>query len=318
MRRVRAVLVSTAITLALTTPRAQQPRMFVFQNNFWLNLHQFLRGEVYRRGAKLPPGLDPVSLSDVDRGKWSAALDAYAGVARRDILFDQSIVRIHNTLAGVGDVIQLPDGLVEPAVAAALNNAAPMYRARLWPTRQAANDRWIASAKALLARHETAMASMLAVAYPVPWPMDPILVDLVGETGPNSAITHRGPAGYGAHTQVSSGSSRNGGDSSLELLFHEATHAGIDDRLQQLIVDEGSRQKVAAPEDLWHAIIMFTSGVIALKELATSGATYVPYADRYNQITPVQRSALERDWRPYLDRQVSLEQALHDLVRDAR
>jgi len=199
-----------------------------------------------------------------------------------------------------------------------LNNGAPIYRARLWPARQAANDRWIASAKALLARHETAMASTLAALYPAPWPLDPILVDLVGETGPNSAITHRGPAGYGAHAQVSSGSPRNGGDSPLELLFHEATHAGIDDRLQKLIVDEGARQNVAAQDDLWHAIIMFTSGVIAIRELAASGATYVPYADRYNQISPVQRSALERDWRPYLDRQVSLEQALHDLVRDAR
>jgi hypothetical protein len=47
---------------------------FVFKNNFWLNLHQFLRGEVYRREAKIAPGLDPASLNENDRALWTAAL----------------------------------------------------------------------------------------------------------------------------------------------------------------------------------------------------------------------------------------------------
>jgi hypothetical protein len=39
---------------------------------------------------------------------------------------------------------------------------------------------------------------------------------------------------------------------------------------------------------------------------------------RYNQLPPTVLSAFERHWRPYLDGNASLEQALRDLVRDAR
>ena len=86
-----------------------------------------------------------------------------------------------------------------------------------------------------------------------------------------------------------------------------------------MIKEENARQNLQAPDDLWHAMIMFTSGAIARQELARSGRPeYVPYAYRYNQYTPVERSAFERDWQPYLDRRVSFELALHNLVRDAR
>jgi hypothetical protein len=66
-------------------------------------------------------------------------------------------------------------------------------------------------------------------------------------------------------------------------------------------------------------MIMYTSGAIARQELSKSGnREYVPYAYRYDQYTPVERSAFERDWQPYVDGKVPFEQALHDLVRDAR
>jgi hypothetical protein len=35
---------------------------------------------------------------------------------------------------------------------------------------------------------------------------------------------------------------------------------------------------------------------------------------RGDQLTPVERSALEREWQPYLDAKVSFEQAMHDLL----
>jgi hypothetical protein len=318
--RTMLTAVAAAIIVASTVPLPAQSRvsMFVFRNNFWLNLHQFLRGEVYRRGARLPPGLDPVSLSVPDRATWTRAVDAYVDVASHDILFDELSVRIHNRLTGVGDAVQLADGLVDSAVTNALNAAAPIYRARVWPARQAANDAWIVTARALLSAHETMMASTLASLYRTQWPVDPVLVDVVGEVGPNSAITHAGPAGYGAHTQASAGSTRNGGDAPLELLFHEAAHGGIDRRLQELVAEEGARQGLAPPDDLWHSIMMFTTGFVATRELGKAGRAYESYESRYKQIKPTERSAFERDWQPYLEGTTSFAHALHDLVRDAR
>jgi hypothetical protein len=88
---------------------------FVFQNNFWLNLHQFARGEAYRRSVKATPGLDPASLNDADRATWTAAVDAYADFAKRDVLFDSELRALNNALVATRDVVQLPEGVVRAA-----------------------------------------------------------------------------------------------------------------------------------------------------------------------------------------------------------
>jgi hypothetical protein len=262
-------------------------------------------------------------LTEADRSVWNQAVDSYIDLAKRDVLFDDLLRKIGNTLATVGEVARLPDSLesiIGANTRAALNAAAPIYRARIWPARERANEAWIASAKVLLEQHETAMAASLAAVYSITWPSDPILVDVVGEVGPNSAIPHGGLPGFAAHTQASASSRRNTGDAPLELLFHEASHAPpVEGRIQTMIREESARQNLQAPDNLWHAIIMFTSGAIARQELTKSGSSeYVPYAYRYNQYTPVERSAFERDWQPYLEGKVTLDQALHDLVHDAR
>jgi hypothetical protein len=294
--------------------------MFVFQNNFWLNLHQFLRGEIYRRRVNAALGLDPASLSEADRAAWASVLDVYTGVSRQDLIFDAEAQQIDNTLAIVGDVARLRDGLLDTSTTAALNAAAPIYRLRLWPARQRDNDAWNAHAKALVDRHETAMASALASVYHITWPREPYLVDAVGEIGPNSAVTHVGPAGFAAHIQAGAASLRNTGDAPLELLFHEASHgSSVEGSITAMIEDECRRQTLAVPPNLWHLMIMYTSGAIAWRELAETGRLgYEPYVDRYDQLPPTERSAFGRDWQPYIDGKAPFRQALHDLVRDAR
>jgi hypothetical protein len=294
--------------------------MFVFQNNFWVNLHQFLRGEIYRRRVNAPLGLDLAPLSAADRAAWASALDVYTGVSKQDLIFDAEAQRIDNALAMAGDVARLRDGLLDASTTAALNAAAPIYRMRLWPARERDNDAWNAQAKALVDRHETAMASALARVYHITWPREPYLVDAVGEIGPNSAVTHVGPAGFAAHIQAGAASLRNTGDAPLELLFHEASHgSSVEGSIRAMIEGECRRQKLDVPPDLWHLMIMDTSGAITRRELAETGRPgYTPYIDRYDQLPPAERSAFERHWQPYVDGRAPFQKALHDLVRDAR
>jgi hypothetical protein len=310
------------LILVVSVPTGAAPKrqsMFVFQNNFWINLHQFLRGEVFRQRTNRLLGIDPASLSDADRAAWASVLDVYTEVAKGDLVFDEGARRIANTLAMSGDVTRLPDGVLDARVSGALNTAAPIYRARLWPARQRDNDAWSVAAKALLDRHEPAMKAALAKAYGVTWPNGSYLVDVVGETGPNSAVTHAGPAGFAAHIQASSGSPRNTGDAPLELIFHEASHtSAIGGRITRMIEEECARQKLMVPRELWHFTIMVTSGTFARRELAKAGSTYVSYVDRYDMIPPTERSAFERHWLPYLEGHASRDRALHNLVRDAR
>jgi hypothetical protein len=319
VKRFAMVLALMGICEPVSIPQARQ-NMFVYQNNFWLNLHEFLRGEIYRRGANLTLGIDPASLSEAERKAWASAIDVYADIARQDQLFDEAARKISNTLAMTGDATRLRDGLLDARTAGALNAAAPIYRARLWTARQRDNEAWNAATKALTDRYQTTMAAALAKAYGITWPREPYLVDAVGETGPNSAFTHEAPAGFAAHIHASVGSPRNTGNAPLELMFHEATHiAAAGGRITRMIEEECARQKLAVPPDLWHFMIMFTTGEITRRELANSGSPgYIPYIYRYNQLPPAVLSACERDWLPYLEEKTPFDQALHDVVRDAR
>jgi hypothetical protein len=66
-------------------------------------------------------------------------------------------------------------------------------------------------------------------------------------------------------------------------------------------------------------MIMFTTGEVTRRELERTGTPgYMPYVYRYNQLPPAVLSAFERYWLPYLDGKVAREQALRDLVREAR
>jgi hypothetical protein len=293
---------------------------FVFQNNFWLNLHQFVRGEAYRHSVKATPGLDPASLNEADRATWTAAVEAYADFAKRDVLFDSELRALNNALVAMRDVVQLPEGVVSPATTKTLNAAAPIYRAHTWPARQRDNDAWIARARALVEEHGAAMSAALARAYRITWPAEPVLVDAVGEIGPNSAVTHDGLSGFAAHVQAGAASLRSTGDAPLELLFHEAAHIqSVGGRISAMIDEEAARQKLEPPRDLWHMVLSYTPGVLAKRELASTGHPgYLTYGERYPSMSEGTRGALERDWLPYLDGKTAFEQALHDLVREAR
>jgi hypothetical protein len=321
MRRPVPALLGALLLSTFSAFAQERGELFVFQDNFWLNLHQFLRGEVYRKNVKAPPGLDPMTLNESDRRIWNQALESYIGLAKRDLLFDELMRMISNTLAVNGDRAELPDSL-DPVIGAdtraTLNAVGPIYRTQVWPSRQHDNEAWVGSVKTLLAQHQNAMALRIGEVYGLNWPANPILVNVVGETGNSSAFTHNGPRGFAAHIQASAGSRRNTGSAPLELMFHEACHAeGIEDRIQEIIAAESARQNLTVQDNLWHEMIMFTTGRIAQQELAKSGdREYAPYAYKYNQLMPAELSAFEHDWQPYLDGKASLEKAIHDLVRD--
>jgi hypothetical protein len=295
--------------------------MFVYHNNFWLNLHEFLRGETYRRSAKLPPEIAPSSLTGSERAAWESAIEVYTEVAKRDRVLDEESRRITNALSTTGNATRLREGLLDARVTHALNDATPIYRARLWAARRRGNDDWNEWAKTLTDRHQAAMAAALAKAYGITWPPEPYLVDAVGESGGNPAFT-QAPASsrFAAHIHANVGDFRNTGSAPLELMFLEASHvAAVGGHVARLVEEACERQKLAVPPDLWHFMIMFTTGEVARRELERSGSFgYVPYVYRYNQLPPAVLSAFEQQWLPYLDGKISFEKALSALVRTAR
>ena len=59
----------------------------------------------------------PTSALSADEQKaWNAALDSYTELAKLNLIFDERLIRINNTLAQTGDVATLPPDAVEPAL----------------------------------------------------------------------------------------------------------------------------------------------------------------------------------------------------------
>jgi hypothetical protein len=123
---------------------------FVFQNHFWVNLHQHLHAAAMA-GRAVP--------------------DAYTALAKRDERFDGMLVATNDALGRMsGEAESVTDEAIDPAVRAALNEAALAYRRDVWPRQRQINDAWIADMKTRVARHGTALIAALAHGYHTDWP----------------------------------------------------------------------------------------------------------------------------------------------------
>jgi hypothetical protein len=258
-------------------------------------------------------------LREDERESWMAALDAYTELAKVSLIFDEGLVAINSALATVPDAETLPAGTAEPAIVAALNAAAPVYREHLWDQHHRENGEWIAKFAPKIEQYAPAITKALAHAYQLEWPAEPVLVDLAGETGPTNAYTTAGPPGTAGHAVIAPLKTADP-DAAVELAFHEASHT-VDSFLVKMIADEGARQRVEPPPDLWHVLLFYTTGEIVKRELGKQNdPDYQPYAYRHGLYTTAGwrkiREALEQHWQPYLDGKATLEAALHGLVRD--
>jgi hypothetical protein len=293
----------------------------IFQNNFWLNLHHFLHGECVRPIVGVAVELPFSALTAEERGPWERALNAYKDLARRDLLFDESMVAIDNALAESSGSSPIQSSAVKPEILDALNGAAPVYRAHRWEKDLEENDRWIAVNRPLILQHADAVKAGIAAAFQVDPPKAPILVDLARDIGLALAYTTNGPPGTAGHTVVAPQKNMDP-DVALNTIYHEISHT-MDERIMPLVDKEASRQGVSIPPDLWHALTLYTTGMIARRELRPpeDRRPYGPDADR---VTMFERNGwreilavLEKYWQPHLDGMVSLEKALSDVVRNA-
>jgi hypothetical protein len=319
MRCVVALLLCLAFVQAPATPPAAQ--RFVFHNNFWVNLHHVLRGDARRAGISQPLVVDTATLTEGERRAWIGARDAYVVFADKDLVFDADLGKVTNAVATIETDV-LPDSLVgvPPSIVSALRAAAPVYRAHGWAAQQRRNAAWIAAVKPSIDAHAAALTAAIAKSYRTTWPAQPVLVDLCVEAGANNAYTIDGLAGYAGHTVISANEPTFTGDMAVEIVFHEASHA-IDGPFN-LVSTAAAKENLPVPRNLWHAVLFYTAGELVRRELGHAGdASYRAYADRYGVYDTGwsrYRTAIERDWRPYLDGRTDLDTALARLVRESQ
>jgi hypothetical protein len=376
-RRTHTRFLFLLLTVALLVPRraGAMPQsdstygplpVFELHSGFWINLHHTIYHEARLRTAtaspdktgrtsgpalKTSPDARP-AYSSAEQKAWDDAVSYYvANFADKDLLFSSELIQLKNQLSDFEDCDELSgktkkfcDAGLLPKLTQALEAAAPVYRAHLWPDHDRANRRWILRVAPLIIEQGIGLSERLAEIYQTRWPRQKIRVDVTAYANSAGAYTSLDPL----RVTIGSLDPRNQGAEALEVLFHEASH-GIAEPVQDAIIRECRQRDKAIPRDLWHALIFYTTGEVIRPVLASSEATptdendggpasssggssstssgpgsrgssaadYTPYALReglYQRGWKNYLDVLQRFWQPYLDGRATFSDAVARMV----
>jgi hypothetical protein len=311
--RHRLTALLTGLVLLVASPARGQAPLFDFHSAFWINLHHYLHA-LGRSNSPLTEPL-PQSATPAERETWAAIVAKYRDTyGNRPLLFDGELVKAKLALAAAASRPSLGAGVVLPAMQAALESAAPIYRKHLWAAHDQLNQQTMAEARALLKQHGAPIAARLAASYDTTWPSQPIRIDFVYNAGPpGNAYTTNDPT----HITIAR-DPRHAGFALLELLFHEASHGW--DAILMREVDEAARQlKVKPPRDLWHALLFVNAGMITADVLAAAGTpNYEMYVDKQKLFAWMGpwRAPVASHWPAFLAGTIDRREAIARIVRD--
>ena len=162
------LFIGQAFVISSPAKSAEQKKhpIFVFHTDeFWLNLNHFLyvlgraenKSADAAREAVVNAPADQVKgfakLSANEQSTWREIVTSYAnGFSKKDLIFDESAASITSALAGAGDAKSLKGVTVDPALAALLERAAPIYRKAWWTDQRQSNRAWKKMIEPLLAQ----------------------------------------------------------------------------------------------------------------------------------------------------------------------
>lgn len=336
MRKV-CVLICT-LALVLTLASSAQPSgpgpgvtetkvkrttpIFVFHTGeFWLNLHHFLyvlgRAQNKERDtARLAVAGAPADqerglrkLSEKERAIWRDTVNAYAaGLSKKDLVFEAPMPALTNSLAQAGKSRALAGVQVDPAVAALLERAAPLYRKAWWSSHQKANRSWQKSIQALVDRHGATVLAFITHAYQLEWPAVGFNVHVSAYSNWAGAYSTDGNL-----LVLSSLNPETQSDYGLETIFHEGMHQW-DEQVFAALREQSRKLNKFAPRGLSHAVVFYTAGE-AIQRVIPG---HVPYAEKFGVwqrgMGPF-KAAVEEVWKPYLDGHGTRDEALAELIK---
>lgn len=319
--------------------------VFEFRSGFWVNLHHFLYHEARVRElraspeSKSGPALNIAAaqpqLAPADQKIWTEALDYYSqNFIHQDPVVNIDLVLLKNQLNDFEDCDELTgrkrrrcDAGLPGKIGPILESAAPIYRKYWWRDQDRANRRWVAAVAPLIREQGVGLALRLADVYQTKWPREKIQVDVVAFANAAGAYTTLDPI----RVVISSTDTRNQGDRSLEVLFHEASHA-VARPVEEAIDRECRQRDKPIPRNLWHALVYYTTGEVLRPVMPPHAEEARGTANRGQRALPadltpeeVKQALSERGWdkylkiltlywQPYLEGKVNFEDAIAHLV----
>jgi hypothetical protein len=332
-------LISSAVSIShpplgkgsLTAPSWRKPEKyhsgagsqpyFDFHSGFWINLDHFLylqavldtSGALQDRAVAAQRTLPVRQMTPEQHATWEKALAYYRQFGDSDPLWDRALIIANYELSDADNAPSLAGRRLPPEMIAALEEAAPVYRALWWSDQDRKNRQWIGLAARLVREYGETMARRIASIYQTQWPKEEIPVEVVLYANWAGAYT---TTINSTLITVSSADPANQADAALEVLFHEASHALIGSVRRALEVECKTEHLSLHPPTLWHAVLFYTTGEL-VKDLIPG---YTPYAEAnglWARAWPMYLPVLRRDWRPYLDGRITFHTAIRRMVRDA-
>lgn len=296
--------------------------IFIFHTDeFWLNLHHFLyvlgraqnktsdasREAVAGAPADQDKGL--ATLTATERDVWKEAVSAYATtLSKKDLVFDDPLPALTKALSQAGEKRSLAGVEVDPATAAILQRAEPIYRKAWWPAHRSANRAWVSSIQPYVDKHGSTVLSFITRAYQLTWPESGYAVHVSAYSNWAGAYSTRGDL-----LVLSSLTEANGGAYGLEIIFHEGMHQW-DSQVFEALRTQARLQNKLVPRGLSHALIFFTAGEAVRRVIPG----HVPYAEKSGvwQRGMMQfKQPVEETWKPYLDGKGTRDEAFAELIK---
>ncbi|MEO6073417.1 MAG: hypothetical protein ABIP67_09190, partial [Burkholderiales bacterium] len=196
-------------------PESIQPThrvTFAFHSAFLMNLHHFLYDMAVHKEKLAGVAWHSAPTEDEMRA-LRKAVDFYgANYAGLGLMEDMTMVGIKHALS-IDDTRRDATGLaLPPALAALLNEVAPVYARCLWPLHDKSNRSWIAQASALDTTYGAEIQALIERHLGASFPPEPIRDDVVFDTG------SRQGAYTDEQTVMPSGRANYQGLASLEML----------------------------------------------------------------------------------------------------
>jgi hypothetical protein len=248
-------------------------------------------------------------LSEAERQAWREAVAVYAkGLSRQDTVFDRELVAFTNLMRRTPEKTAAGALKIDPAVAAALDRAAPIYRKAWWTRHRDGNRRWLQAMQDPVKRYGARLLAYVTRAYQEPWMPGGFPVQISAWSNWAGAYSTSD-----ALLVVSTMNAGNKGLHGFEITFHEAMHQWdeeIDARM--MAIAKANNLKF---NDLWsHAMIFYTTGE-AMKTVVPGHVPYAEVAGIWKGRFGVFKPALDAHWKPYLDGRGTLEEALLALLK---
>ena len=286
-------------------------RLFAFYSDPTFNLHDLLLAkDTPERQGERQRCFAALSAGDID--VFEAARQHYESIGNR-AGGNKLLIGLRYELAGFPDVNVVADDVMAPTLER-LGAVVPVYTRCWWKDHDMRNRAWIAELIPRLKAHEEAIRTRLSQLYQDDW-RAVVRADIVGSAGALGANSLIDPD----HVVMSSVDPSYRGSSSLEMMFHEASHAKVGPQggavwqaLENAAVAANARPLAG---QLWHPVLFYTTGKVVQRVLVErEKIAYDPYMYRGGGVFKRFHGPLEEHWQPYLDDQITLREAATRLV----